>query len=356
MVSAADAAYLERAFSLAERGRGRTSPNPMVGAVVVSPSGVVVGQGAHLAAGGPHAEVAALDQAGGRARGATLYCTLEPCAHQGRTGPCVERIAAAGVARVVAATTDPNPLVAGRGFAFLRARGIAVVADADPETAGRQNAAFFTWVTRRRPLVILKSAQSQDGFVGRRDRRVALTGPTANRFLQRQRAEVDAIAVGSGTVLADDPLLTARGAFRYRPLTRVIFDWRARVPAGARVFSTLDEGPVIMVVSQAAAQGAALAALRERGVIVEVFDEPAVVPVVEWLARREVLTLLVEGGPALHDRFLEAGIADRVQWVVTPVVLEHGVAASAWPGAMAAPRTRSLGDDTLIEVDVHGSH
>ena len=127
MTPAADAAFMERALFLAERGRGRTSPNPIVGAVVVSPDGVVVGQGAHLVAGGPHAEVVALDVAGARARGATLYCTLEPCSHAGRTGPCVERIVAAGVARVVAAVTDPNPRVAGRGFAYLRARGIDVV-------------------------------------------------------------------------------------------------------------------------------------------------------------------------------------------------------------------------------------
>jgi diaminohydroxyphosphoribosylaminopyrimidine deaminase/5-amino-6-(5-phosphoribosylamino)uracil reductase len=362
MVNATE--FMERALFLAERGRGRTTPNPLVGAVVVSPDGVVVGQGAHLVAGGPHAEVVALDDAGSRARGATLYCTLEPCSHTGRTGPCVERIAAAGIARVVAAVTDPNPRVSGRGFAFLRARGIEVVEDVERDRATRQNAPFFTWIARGRPLVTLKAAVSADGFVGARDRRVHLTGAAANRFLHRERAEFDAIAVGSGTVLTDDPLLTARVAYRYRPLTRVIFDWRTRVPATARVFSTLGEGPVIMIVSAgrlraSASASQALDRLQAQGVTVQAFPEVALRPVVEWLGTREILSLLVEGGPALHDRFLEAGLADRVQWVVTPGRLEQGVPIGETPrGALwsTLPRTRVLGEDTLIEFDVHRPH
>ena len=357
---AEDMEFMDRAFFLAERGRGRTTPNPLVGAVVVTPDGVVVGQGAHLEAGGPHAEVVALDVAGGRARGATLYCTLEPCSHTGRTGPCVERIAAAGVARVVAAVTDPNPQVAGRGFAYLRGRGIDVVEGVGAVAAARQNAAFFTWIVHGRPLVTLKSAVSSDGFVGRRDRRVQLTGPAANRFLQRERAAFDAIAVGSGTVLTDDPLLTARVAYRHRPLARVIFDWRARVPASARVFSTLSEGPVIMIVSEAAlaTHRGALAALEARGVTVQPFAQPGIRPVLEWLGGREVVSLLVEGGPALHDRFLDEGLADRVQWVVTPKTLEQGVPIGGPPRRAlwaSPPRTRVLGEDTLVEFDVHRS-
>jgi diaminohydroxyphosphoribosylaminopyrimidine deaminase/5-amino-6-(5-phosphoribosylamino)uracil reductase len=352
---------MERALFLAERGRGRTTPNPLVGAVVVSPDGVVVGQGAHLVAGGPHAEVVALDAAGSRAGGATLYCTLEPCSHTGRTGPCVERIVAAGITRVVAAVTDPNPRVAGRGFAILRERGIDVVEGLERDRASRQNAAFFTWITRGRPLVTLKAAISSDGFVGVRDRRVQLTGPAANRYLQRERAEFDAIAVGSGTMLTDDPLLTSRVAYRYRPLTRVIFDWRARVPATARVLSTVEDGPVIMIVSAGAsvARRGDLEKLVARGITVQAFPDVALVPVLDWLGRREVLTLLVEGGPALHDRFLEAGLADRVQWVVTPARLEHGVPIGGPArGALwsAPPRTRVLGEDTLIEFDVHRPH
>ncbi|TAK15804.1 MAG: bifunctional diaminohydroxyphosphoribosylaminopyrimidine deaminase/5-amino-6-(5-phosphoribosylamino)uracil reductase RibD, partial [Acidobacteria bacterium] len=167
-----DRAYIRRALFLAERGRGTTAPNPIVGAVVVSDEDVVVGQGAHRVAGGPHAEIVALDAAGGLARGATLYCTLEPCSHTGRTGPCCERVAAAGIKRVVIASRDPNPQVNGRGIAYLRDHGVAVelASDDDARAEAEQNAAFFTWVTTRRPHVILKVAVSRDGFAGCADR------------------------------------------------------------------------------------------------------------------------------------------------------------------------------------------
>ncbi len=269
-----DQAFMARALFWAERGRGRTSPNPNVGAVVVSPDGVVVGQGAHMLAGGPHAEVVALEAAAGRARGATLYCTLEPCAHTGRTGPCVERIVAAGVHRVVAAVEDPNPLVAGQGLAFLRRHAVEVVVGVGEAEARRQLAPFLTWMTARRPFVILKAATSADGFVGGRDGPVRLTGPAADRFFHRQRAEIDALAVGATTVLVDDPLLTARGAYRVRPLTRVLFDWRARIPASAHVFSTVSAGPVIMVVSERALVDAPahFTELHRLGVSIEAFE------------------------------------------------------------------------------------
>jgi diaminohydroxyphosphoribosylaminopyrimidine deaminase/5-amino-6-(5-phosphoribosylamino)uracil reductase len=348
---------MERALFHAERGRGRTSPNPIVGAVVVDAESIVVGQGAHLGAGGPHAEVVALDRAGMRARGGCLYCTLEPCSHVGRTGPCVERIHAAGIRRVVVAAGDRNPRVAGRGFAYLQSRGIDVVEGIGREAAERQLAPFFTWVTKARPFVIAKVATSRDGFIGRADRRIALTGPAADRFFHRQRAEVDAIAVGSGTVLADDPELTARGAYRFRPLTRVIFDWRARVPTEARVLSTVDAGPVIMVIGQAAADRdpARVATLSERGVTVHAAPERRVEPVLSWLAAREVMTLLVEGGAGLHTAFAEAGMIDRVQWVVTPRELGSGIAAAGISAdALGASGTRTeLGDDELVEFDVH---
>jgi diaminohydroxyphosphoribosylaminopyrimidine deaminase/5-amino-6-(5-phosphoribosylamino)uracil reductase len=354
-----DAVFMDRALALAERGRGRTTPNPIVGAVIVS-DGVVVGQGAHLEAGGPHAEVHALDAAGARARGATLYCTLEPCAHTGRTGPCVERIAAAGLARVVAAVRDPNPRVAGRGLEYLRAHGIEVAEGVRADAASGHNAPFFTWVLRHRPFVTLKTAVSIDGFVGRRDGPVRLTSAAADRYLHRQRAEVDAIAVGSETVLIDDPLLTARGAYRYRPLIRVLFDWRVRLPTTARVFSTLGAGPVIMAVTAQAADAnrAHIADLERRGVSVERYEHRDVRMVAGRLAARGVVSLLVEGGPTLHDAFAEAGLVDRVQWVVTPGALGCGVRMTGGvPGPFGAQgaRTRALGDDVLIEIDVHGT-
>lgn len=350
---------MDRALFWAERGRGLTSPNPPVGAVLISASGVVIGQGAHLIAGGPHAEIVALDKAGSDARGATLYCTLEPCAHTGRTGPCVERIVAAGVRRVVAAVTDPNPRVSGQGFAYLEAHDVAVTTGVAQAEAGRQLAPFFTWVARRRPFVTVKAAASLDGFVGRSDARVKLTGATADRYFHRQRAEVDAIAIGSGTLLIDDPMLTARGAFRARPLTRVIVDWRGRAAASAQVFSTLQAGPVIMVVTAETLAGRPehFAALERRGVVVQPFESRDLRLVLEWLAARDVVSLLVEGGPTLHAALADAELVDRAQWIVTPRTLGRGVPlASNFTQTVAPtgpPRVVQLGEDLLIEFDVH---
>ena len=190
--------YMDRALQLAERGRGRTSPNPLVGAVVVSSEGVVVGQGYHRRVGEAHAEIVALGEAGARARDATLYCTLEPCSHHGRTGPCVERIVQAGIARVVAATEDPNPLVAGGGFRYLMANGIEVLAGVEAAAAERLNAAFFTAMRRHRPWVILKAATSSDGHVAaRRGERTLISSDASRRLADRWRSEVDAVVVGS---------------------------------------------------------------------------------------------------------------------------------------------------------------
>ncbi len=356
---ARDAAFMERALFWAERGRGRTSPNPIVGAVVVTPEGVVVGQGAHLVAGGPHAEIFALDEAGGRAAGSTLYCTLEPCCHVGRTGPCVERILAARIARVVAAIGDPNPRVAGRGFEFLRQHGIAVEQGAGAADAARQNGPFLTWIKQQRPFVIVKTAVSADGFVGQTDRRVHLTSDVANRWFQRQRAEVDAIAVGAGTMIVDDPLLTTREVYRPRPQTRVIFDWHARVPATARVFSTVGEGPVIMVVLDEAVQGRHdhVDRLAGNGVTVERFPTRDIAEVLGWLAAHGVLSLLVEGGPALQAAFAEARLVDRVQRVRTPHQLGSGVAAPDFVMERSpADRTIPLGVDILEEFEASDVH
>lgn len=359
MVDHRDAELVDRAFFLGERGRGRTTPNPIVGAVIVSSRGIIVGQGAHLEAGGPHAEVIALDNAGSEAREGTLYCTLEPCSHVGRTGPCVERIVGAGIKRVVFPIRDPNPRVSGSGAAYLRAHGVDVTEGVGEEQARRQNAPFLTWITKLRPHVIVKAAVSSDGFVGRADRRVKLTGPVADRHLHRQRAEVEAIAVGAGTVLTDDPWLTARGAYRFRPLTRVIFDWNGQVRPSARVFSTLDAGPVIMVVSAQAASNnpVPLVSLERRGVLIDRREERALAPLLKWLGARGVVSLLVEGGPTLQRAFVSEGLVDRVQLIVTSQTMGEGVRLKlgendGLPWA-DAPTTKLLGEDLLVELDVH---
>lgn len=350
---------MERALFLAERGRGLTSPNPIVGAVVVSADGVVVGQGAHLRAGGPHAEIIALDAAEGRARGATLYVTLEPCCHHGRTPPCVERIASEGIARVVYAAEDPNPKVSGRGEKFLRSRGIEVTAGVCREAAEAHLVAFRHWLALRRPLITVKCVVSADGYVGPLGTPMRLSGLVTDRYFHAQRAEVDAIAVGSTTVLTDDPLLTARGAYRVRPLVRLLFDWRMRVPHSARVFSTLPEGPVIMVVLRAEAEHRLerQIVLEQLGVMLETREDRTLPLIARWLGGKDILSMVVEGGPALHDAFLDAGLVDRVQLVVSPKRLGGGVPMArglAQDGEwQRRPVTRRLGHDKLIEWDVH---
>ena len=364
-----DVHYMRRALRLAERGRGRTSPNPLVGAVVVDSEGVVVGQGGHLFAGGPHAEIYALNEAGSRARGATLYCTLEPCCHVGRTGPCAPRIIDAGIRRVVVATGDPNPLVAGGGIAHLRANGVEVTTDVLRDEAELQNRAFMTVMRRRRPYVTLKAALSLDSRIAAAPGvRTPLTCAASNRLIHRQRAEIDALAVGSGTILADDPLLTARGAYRYRPLVRVIFDARLRTPPTARVLSTLAAGPVIIMsttASQASAPDRARA-LTGAGASLELLQPETgrSVPVVSALRRLAeigVTSLLVEGGTALHRAALHAGIVDCVQLYVTPRTV--GELGQPWVpcdefaiAALSDMTAVPVGDDAFIEGYVHRSH
>lgn len=355
-----DSEYMERALFHAARGRGRTSPNPLVGAVVVSADGVIVGQGHHQRAGEPHAEVHALTEAGARARGSTLYCTLEPCCHHGRTGPCVSRIVDAGVRRVVASVEDPNPLVRGRGFAFLRDHGITVDVGIEAPRAAALNDAFFTLMLEQRPFVVLKAATSLDGRIAEAPgRRTVLTSAAANRHAHRVRAEVDAVGVGVGTILVDDPELTARGVYRARPLVRVIFDRRLRTPPGARVLSTGDAGPVIIVTTAAFADRADLRTpLEARGAEIEVAGDGAVRAALDRLAAREIASLLLEGGAALHAAAWDAGVVDAVRLYVTPHVLgSEGVALLRGRCFSAADlrdrRVEPLGPDVLIEGYVH---
>ena len=331
---------MRRALEQARRGLGRTTPNPIVGASIVTDEGVVVGDGAHERAGEPHAEVHALNEAGERARGATLYCTLEPCSHTGRTGPCTERIIAAGIRRVVAAMEDPFPLVRGRGFAALRAHGIEVDEGLGREEAVRLNQPFLTAVRDGRPFVIVKAAASLDGRIARAPgERTSITSAEANRRVQYLRAQVDAIGVGSETVLADDPLLTVRDVYRERPLIRVIFDRRRRTPASARVFSTIKDGPVLVIGS--------------RGEDLQ--------SVLRHLASEGVQSLLLEGGAQIHAAAWDAGLVDYVQLFVAPVALgPAGVPLfGGRPWSMSSlidPKVELLGPDTLIEGYVHRPH
>jgi diaminohydroxyphosphoribosylaminopyrimidine deaminase / 5-amino-6-(5-phosphoribosylamino)uracil reductase len=364
MLTARDDAHMATALALAARGRGRTSPNPMVGAVIVDDEGVVVGTGFHERAGEAHAEVHALRAAGARARGATLYCTLEPCSHTGRTGPCAVAVAEAGIRRAVVAMQDPYHEVAGRGFAYLRDRGIAVEVGVREAEARRLNEVFVTNVIARRPFVIAKIAMSLDGAIAAAPgARTTVSGAASQRHAQRVRAEVAAIGIGSGTLLADDPVLTARDVWRARPLIRVIFDRRLRTLPTARICHTLAAGPVLVVTTPAACAAAPerAAALRGRGLTLLAGRDDVFGPAFADLLGYGVTSLLLEGGAAIHAAAWTAGVVDRVRCYVSPVALGPGSVPWAMPpsfglGALGPTRAEPLGDDVLIEADVHRTH
>jgi diaminohydroxyphosphoribosylaminopyrimidine deaminase/5-amino-6-(5-phosphoribosylamino)uracil reductase len=358
-----DAELMRRALFHAGRAAGVTTPNPMVGAVVVSADGIVVGQGRHPRAGAPHAEVFALDQAGPRARGGTLYVTLEPCCHYGRTAPCTTRVIGSGVARVVVAMKDPNPLVNGKGITELQAAGIRVEVGLLESDARRLNRAFITVQTLGRPEVIVKAASSADGFVAARPgERTPITGAAANRRAQRLRAVVDAVAVGSGTVLADDPLLTVRDSARVRPLVRAVFDRRLRTPPTARLLSTLPDGPVIILTSTRAMTQAAgrVEALRNAGATV-VPSGDDIAGALRALLAFDVSAVLVEGGSIIHRTLFDTGLVDTVHLIVSPRQLGAGGVPLFGTGVVGVPGVApwaitQLDQDCWMEFDVHGDY
>jgi len=316
-----DSRFMRRALALAARGAGHTSPNPMVGAVVVD-RGRVIGAGYHRAAGAPHAEVDALRQAGEAARGATLYVTLEPCTHHGRTPPCTQTIIDSGVARVVAAIRDPDPRVDGRGFASLRAAGIQVAEDILAPQAERLNEAFLTRVREGRPFVLLKLAMTLDGRVAVPGRRYLVDAP-AVRFVHRLRARSDAVMVGIGTVLADDPNLTVR-AVRGRDPLRVILDTDARTPTTSNVVRRPDPERTIILVGEDAdpARTGPLAAAGVGVVPLPRADDGHLdlAAALRCLAERGVNSVLSEGGPRVGTALLRHALAHRLLMILAPLV------------------------------------
>jgi diaminohydroxyphosphoribosylaminopyrimidine deaminase/5-amino-6-(5-phosphoribosylamino)uracil reductase len=335
-----DGAFMRRALALAERGWGRTAPNPMVGAVVVR-DGVVVGEGWHAEYGGPHAEVEALRAAGELAHGATAYVTLEPCNHHGKTPPCTEALVAAGVRRVVVACEDPHPVARG-GSQRLRDAGIDVTIGVEEAAARELNAPFFHVLASDRPFVRLKLALSLDGAIADHTRRPGwLTGEAARHEVHRLRADADAIAVGIGTVLADDPALTVRHgpAPRIAPL-RVVFDGSARLPLGSRLASTARDVPVVVVVRAPGREKAA--ALEELGVTL--IQAATAREALVALRERGVRSLLVEGGATLATSLVQAALVDRLVIFRAPLVLGAGslnAFGTAEPARAAdAPRWR----------------
>jgi len=316
---------MREALELARQGLGLTSPNPSVGAVLVR-DGETVGRGFHTYAGRKHAEIIALEQAGESARGATLYITLEPCSHQGRTGPCADALIAAGVRRVVAPMADPNPRVSGEGFRRLRDAGVEVEIDsAYTSEAERLNEPFAHFMRTGRPLVTLKAALTLDGKIAAPDdNRGWITSEKARAHVQQLRHHSDAILTGIGTVLADDCLLTDRtGLERSRPLLRIVADSQLRLPPQSRmVQGALSD---LLVATTSAAAPDRRRALESRGVKVVTFDGPGgrvnLAALVAHLGRESYQSLLIEAGSKLNWAVLESGVADKIFFYYAPKVL-----------------------------------
>lgn len=314
---------MRRALRLAKRGFGRTSPNPMVGAVL-SRKGVVLGEGWHRRAGHPHAEIEALRAAGSSARGATLHVTLEPCSTHGRTPPCTEAILAAGIRRLVVAAADPNPAHDGKGLEILARAGLEVVTGVLKEESTRMNEAFNHWIVQRAPFVTVKAAMSLDGRIATtRGESKWITGEKARSHAMRLRREADAILVGVNTIIKDDPSLTVRGnlAGGKRPL-RIILDPTGRTPPAARVLT--DSAAPTMIVVGRDAPAARVRTLEKRARILVAPARAGGIDL-QWLLRElgrdEITSLLVEGGGETNASFLLAGFAQRAAFFYAPLVL-----------------------------------
>ena len=359
-----DEQFMQAALDLAATAEGRTRPNPAVGALVVK-NGRVIGEGFHPAAGQPHAEIFALRQAGAKARGATLYVTLEPCSHTGRTGPCADAVIAAGLARVVVATVDPNPLVSGRGLERLRQAGIAVETGVLEGAARRLIAPFAKHVSSGLPFVVLKAGMTLDGMIATAggDSRW-ITNPSSRNLVHQLRDRVDAILVGVGTVLQDNPLLTTRLPQGGRNPLRVVVDSQLRIQEDAALLETGQE-LATLIVTTAAASPAKRQRLLDRGVQVVTVEAAAtgveLRQMLAGLGQRGVQSLLLEGGATLNHAMLHAGLVDQVMFFLAPKLIGGqgrglfsgpGVARLADAFPLRGLRSRMVDGDILIEGEL----
>jgi diaminohydroxyphosphoribosylaminopyrimidine deaminase/5-amino-6-(5-phosphoribosylamino)uracil reductase len=363
-----DEKFLRQALELARQGIGLTAPNPNVGAVIVDDRGEVVATGFHTYDGVKHAEILALEQAGERSRGATLYVNFEPCSHQGRTGPCADALIAAGIRRVVAGVVDPNPLVRGQGFARLREAGVIVASGFLADECQRLNEAFANYMRRHMPLVTLKTAMTLDGKIapppGESDNPTALgaatasggwiTSEVARAHVQELRHQSDAILVGVGTIIADDPLLTDRsGLPRRRPLLRVIVDTRLRLPLESRLVQS-GHDDVLVVCSLA--EEKRKQTLREHGIRVEQLPaatpdgRPNMLSLVRLLGELEITSLLIEGGAMINWAALHSGVVDKVFLYYAPKIL---AGAGSVPFATASGFTRMSDAAFVKSIRLH---
>jgi diaminohydroxyphosphoribosylaminopyrimidine deaminase/5-amino-6-(5-phosphoribosylamino)uracil reductase len=357
-----DEYYMQRALNLARKGEGRVSPNPMVGAVIVR-GDRIIGEGYHERFGGNHAEVNAIEGAAEPLKGATFYVTLEPCAHFGKTPPCVQRIIEAGPARVAIGTKDPNPLVSGRGIKKLRARGIETTVGVLEDSCRALNEKFFHFIRTGRPCVTLKFAQSVDGRIATATGHSQwISSQPSLRLAHRERALHDAVLVGLGTVLKDDPQLTVR-LVRGRNPVRIIVDTDLRIPLKARVLQ--DQEKAKTVVATAAARGAdkKREALEKRGIDVMTVGRDRsgnvnLKRLLDELGKREISSLLVEGGATVITSFLREGLANRMLVVIAPKIIGKGIEAVGDLGIlkidqalrMTCRKVMRTGDDIVIDA------
>jgi len=382
MSQTTDDQFLRRAFDLARQGIGLASPNPYVGAVVVDTKGNIVGTGTHTYDGVKHAEVRALEHAGVKAKGGTLFINLEPCSHQGRTPPCADAVIAAGIRRVVASMPDPNPAVSGRGFEKLRAAGLQVEVGALEGEARRLNESFAKYIRYGKPLVTLKAAMTLDGKIAPPPSEALrevegapsggwITSDVARAHVQELRHQSDAILVGVGTILADDPLLTDRsGRPRRRPLLRVILDSRLRLPVESRLVQSIApsvEGktPPEVLVLYSSADDEKKSQLEARGVRVEHIaatvpdGRPDMPAILRRLGELEILSVMIEGGATVNWAALATGVVDKVFLYYAPKILAGTgsipfAAGAGFPGMSEAAQVKSVnlhrfGEDFAVE-------
>ena len=357
-----DRRFMAAALRLSKKHSGLTSTNPSVGTLIVRDDGngpVIVGRGVTAIGGRPHAEPEALAEAGALARGATAYVTLEPCAHHGRTPPCANALVTAGVARVVGAASDPDPRVSGKGYAILQAAGIEVVERVLVDEATEQMAGYLIRSLKKRPQVTLKLAISSDGMIGRKSAgQVPITGPVARRQVHLMRAEADAILVGIGTALADDPELTVRlPGLEGRSPARIVIDRHARLPLGSKLVQTAQRVPVL-IAAAAEADPARKSALESAGVkllATETYDGKVVLPeFLEDLAAQGMSSILVEGGADTARYFLDEELVDRIALFFGPAPVGEGGIASPLdrdhiPAGFRLVREARFGDDSYAE-------
>lgn len=319
----ADLKFTQLALELSRRGIGLVSPNPLVGCIIVSNDGEVVGEGTYIKNDVTHAEIIALEQAGDRARGGTAYVSLEPHSHHGKTPPCTEALINAGIRRVVCPIEDPNPLVSGKGFQRLREADIEVSVGLIADQAAKLNDKFICWHKKGRPFVHLKLAMSLDGRISlKKSVSTALSGEAARKRVQELRHEHDAILVGSNTAVTDNPSLTDRsGLPRRRPLTRIVLDNRLRLPLDSTLATTTDEFPTLVFTNNIDPD--TVRKLQDKGVEVIPIEGGArnITAVMDELKKREIQSVLIEGGTEVAGAAIEAGVVDKVTFIISPIII-----------------------------------